>query len=133
MFLTAKLLVSFIIINLVKSPDVEAKKYQKENNRNVTRFRKYKETQNVTFTEGEEAFLACDFRMDYWNPHFIEWKYGKDLNSLEQINKNHKELIKDYTWDKVSKDQAGFYTCKHVGGKKDGWKKLFHLTVEGKY
>lgn len=140
MFLTTtKLLASFIIVNLVKSPGSnlygEAKKNREKENvdiRTLTKVRKYQEKQNVTFIEGEEAFLACDFRRDYWNPHYIEWKYGKDLESLEKINENRQELIYDYTWDKVSIDQAGFYTCKHEGGKRDGWKKLFHLTVKGK-
>lgn len=86
---------------------------------------------NVTFIEGEEGYLGCLKESNEYNPYNIDWSYGKDLKSLKRIRL--KELIFDYPLDKVSKDQAGFYACKFLGGKKPGWKKLFHLTVKGKY
>lgn len=80
--------------------------------------------------EGEGHYLTCYEESTEYNPYHIEWSYGKDLGSLEQIQL--KEMVFDYSLDRIYKDQAGFYTCKFLGGKGNGWKKLFHVTVNGK-
>lgn len=92
----------------------------------------FQKLKNITLIEGDDDFFDCLKESNDYNPSSIEWSYGKDLKSLKTIIKGPTKGLTDYLLDRVSQDQAGFYICKFKGGKKPGWKKLFHLTVVGK-
>lgn len=83
---------------------------------------------NVSVTKGEGHYLTCYEESLKHNPSEIVWNFGKDLGSLKEIQL--KEWVYDYSVDVISEDQAGFYSCKFLGGSRNGWEKFFHLTVK---
>lgn len=125
MFLFTKLIVTLISITTL---GIEC-----ESNFHKIEIRRFKKKVNVTVFEGEDNLLRCLEESYHYNPFYITWNYGKDLESLERIDGELKEITYNYPLDRVSKDQAGFYTCKFEKGKKPGWEKLFNLTVKGKF
>lgn len=95
------------------------------------KFKKYQKKENVNLNEGEGHYLTCYEEYEKYNPDHIYWSYGKDLGSLKQIELN--DMIFDYSLNSASQDQAGFYSCKFVGGIRHNWMKLFHVTVKGNF